>query len=346
MQKLIITGAAGFIGSTLSEYFFKKGFNVVGIDNMKYGGQKDNLKWTLELNGNTQNTWKFYEIDVCSEHIKDIIDQDSIVIHCAAIAPLPMNQEYPYLSITNNIGGTVSLLEACRIKGVKHFLFASTSAVYENDNIFPSEESKAIEKRPFLLYSSGKLYAEECVKNYNEVYNLPYTIFRFFNVYGPHHDCLRQNPPLIGYLVREFLNGKQPILHSDGKQERDYVYVDDVVALIDNVINNLKIASNKTYNICSNQTSSVNKIVSIVQSIMNVHVDPIFRESKLLWEKNTILYDGMYPIKPSIVEKEVSKYSLGSYDSANKDFGWIPKISLQEGLTRTVKYTQNLLSKN
>lgn len=341
MARIVITGAAGFIGSTLSEYFYKLGYTVLGIDNLLYGGQMDNLLWTTQ---NKDDRWTFVCMDVCSSEIVSHIEKDDIVIHCAAIAPLPTNQEQPYLSVCNNIGGTINLLEACRKKGAKHFLFASTSAVYENSEVFPSRESESIEP-PTLLYCSGKKYAEDCIKSYWEIYGLPYTIFRFFNVYGPHHDCLRKNPPLIGYLVSCLLEGKQPLLHSDGTQRRDYVYVDDVVSLINYVVENLTLANAKTYNICSGQTCSVREIVDTVQTILGIYISPVYRDSKLLWEKNEGLYNAAYPIKDSVVQKEVTKYSEGSYEQAKRDFQWEPKISLEEGLRSTILFAKECIMK-
>jgi UDP-glucose 4-epimerase len=341
-MRIIITGAAGFIGSTLCQFFHRYPvfeFDVVGIDNMKYGAQLDNLKWCEHI----VERWTFIEADVCDAQMFNIIKPDDIVIHCAAIAPLPTNQEQPYLSVCNNIGGTVNLLEACRRNGAKHFLFASTSAVYENNTTFPLHETDPI-LPPTLLYCSGKKYAEEVIESYYKLYNLPYTIFRFFNVYGPHHDCLRKNPPLIGYLVSEMLAGRRPLLHSNGTQARDYIYVDDVVALIDKCINNLDIARSKTYNICSNKTCSVRDIVQHVQTILGTqHIEPIYRDSKLIWEKNVALFEGHYPIKDEVIEHEVTKYSLGSYVSAQDDFGWIPITSLKDGLTRTILHAKSLL---
>lgn len=335
MQRVVVTGCAGFIGSLLSKKLVESGFFVVGIDNMSYG-YEDNLSWSHNI-----SKFIFHKIDVLSESFIDIVKKDDIVIHCAGIAPLPINQEYPMKSIQNNVAGTANVLEACRIKGSKHFILASTSAVYENSKTFPSKESDPV--HPTLLYSLGKKWCEELCESYSVNYNLPYTILRFFNVYGPHHDCLRKNPPLIAYIQQCFQKGVQPLLHSNGKQKRDYIYIDDLLDLILRILVNLEKANTKTYNICSGETISVEEIVKQIQDCMNVQTQPIYREPRLLWQQNTHLWTGEFPILPAVVEKEVVKYSEGDFTQASIDFGWTPKTSFKVGLMTTLRHSIELM---
>ena len=110
---------------------------------------------------------------------------------------------------------------------MKRFVFSSTSACYENSTFFPCTEDMPIE--PDLIYATTKKQAESLLQCYKKPYpGFEVVILRFFNVYGPHQDFRRKQPPLIGYLIKEFMTGGLPMLHSSGHQKRDYVYVDDV----------------------------------------------------------------------------------------------------------------------
>ena len=119
-------------------------------------------------------------------------------------------------------------MDAARFNGVKRVIFSSTSAVYENNKEFPCSENDEVS--PSLIYPNSKLQSEMLCKSYVETYGLDVVILRFFNVYGPHQDLKRKHPPLIGYVIRELFYDRTPVLHSNGFQERDYVYTQDVAA--------------------------------------------------------------------------------------------------------------------
>jgi len=338
-SRIIITGAAGFIGSNLLRYFYEKGATAIGIDNLS-SGYLDNIRW---IDTCDKERLAFHTMNICDKDIVTILQSNDIIIHCAGLAPLPANQENPGHSITNNVAGTANLLEAARVKGVKHVILASTSAIYENNTTFPSYETDKVQ--PTLIYSMGKKFCEELCQSFNDIYGLPYTVLRFFNVYGPHHDCLRKNPPFIAYLIKELLEKRQPLLHSNGNQRRDYIYIDDLLELIHRIILNLSKANKHIYNVASGESVSVNEIVEIVRTHMNrQQIDPIFRNPVLLWEKNTTLFSGAMPIHEEIVEKEVCKYSQGANQLAITDFDWKPTIGIKEGLIRTIDYTVTCLT--
>jgi nucleoside-diphosphate-sugar epimerase len=337
-SRIVITGAAGFIGSNIAKFLYEKEQTIVCIDDYSCG-YESNLSWSK----NCIERFKFYKIDIRDKELIDIIQKNDIIIHCAGIAPLPVNQENPFNSISNNVGGTANLLEIARIKGAKHVIFASTSAVYENNDVFPCCEKDEI--KPTLIYSLGKKFCEELCVSFNELYGLPYTILRFFNVYGPNHDCLRKNPPFIAYLIREFMSDRQPLLHSNGDQKRDYIYIDDLLNFIDCLIQRLNVANKKTYNVSSGQNISVNDIVNIVKKYMKKEtISPLFRNPLLLWEKNEILFSGEMKISTESVNHEVCKYSLGDNNLAFIDLNWKPCVNPKEGIEKTIDYTMDALS--
>ena len=160
-------------------------------------------------------------------------------------------------------------------------IFASTSAVYENNTDFPSVESSV--EKPSLLYPSTKYTAEQFCKAFSDAYNIPIVCMRFANIYGPHIDCLRTQPPVMGYIVRELYKGKPPVLHSlhsTGKQERDFVYVDD---LVDLAIKVRKANKYDVVNVSCGGTVSINSICNIIIIIRLMDSNPVYEKVEHFW---------------------------------------------------------------
>lgn len=337
-MKILITGAAGFIGSQLAYRLWKENHSVVLLDNFSYG-KEDNLI--------------FKDKDFREEIIRaDIRDKDKIeqiiqqnnfdcIFHIAGIAPLPDCQIKPQEAIDVNIVGTVNILENSRKYGVKKIIFASTSAIYENDKIFPSVEDKF--ELPSLIYPNTKYCAERFCQSYCDVYGLNVSALRFANVYGPHIDCLRKQPPFVGYMIRELYYDRVPTFYSTNKQGRDYIYVDDLIELAILVAkgdyNGFEIV-----NTTSNKSYSVRELYDITSGIMKKDIEPQFADIIKYWEKYPDLYSGVFPIKQSILESEVNKQTLCDNNVAKKRYGWEPKVGIEEGLRRSVEYVQELLS--
>ncbi len=322
-MRIVITGVAGFIGSHFLEYFLKSGYEVIGIDNLSHGFKKY-IEWALHDN----SKFTFFELSVGDKQIIDIIEKDDIVLHLAAISSLASNQEDPAFSYSNNVVTSLNLLEACRIKGCKHFIFASTSAIYENNIEFPTGEEDIC--RPDLIYSIGKLHVEECIKSFHTNYGLPYTILRFFNVYGSRQDALRTHPPLIPYLIHCFKNNIVPVLHSDGHQKRDYVHVEDIELLVDKLLQ--KGALNTILNVCSGNVISVREIVDILKEYSGSTIQPIYRDPTLLWEKSPCLWSGAYTFSKDRMISEVNKFTIGNTRKTEEILGWKSSIQLQDAL--------------
>ena len=225
-MKILITGAAGFIGSQLAYRLWEKGTELLLIDNFTFG-HEDNLI--------------FREHDFRKEIIRmDIRDKEGIasllkagdidyIYNIAGIAPLPDCQLNPTEAIDVNLNGFVNLLENSRRYGVKKVIQASTNAIYENETEFPTVEGNF--KAPTLIYPNTKHAAEKFAQSYCDTYGMSATCLRFSNVYGPHADCLRKQPPLVAYMVRELYYNRIPVFHSTGEQRRDYIYVDDLIDL-------------------------------------------------------------------------------------------------------------------
>ena len=337
MSKILITGAAGFIGSQLAHRLWKNKHDVVLIDDFSFGHQ-DNL--IFEDKDFNEEIIKCDITDI--DKLKSIFEKHSFeyVYHIAGIAPLPDCQTNPYNACSVNIGGTINILECSRKYGIKNVIFSSTSAIYENDSTFPSVENNVTP--PSLIYPSTKYCAEQFCKSYHDTYGLNVSIMRFANVYGPHIDCLRKQPPFVGYVIRELFYNRSPILHSNGEQSRDYVYVEDLIDLAEILMDNKGF---DIVNVSNNASYTVNQIYDMIKKNMNKKRDATFTTSNHYWEKYPQLYEGKLPIRPEILEAEVNKYTLCSNEHAYKKYNWSPKVSIEEGLKNTIDYTVEQLNK-
>lgn len=335
-MKVMITGAAGFIGSQLAYALWKKNVELVLIDNFSYG-KLDNLE--------------FEEHSFVDEVIKmDIRDREGIanllkngdidyIYNIAGIAPLPDCQTNPQEAIDVNVIGTVNLLENARKYGIKKFILASTNAMYENEIKFPTVETDF--NLPTLIYPNTKYVAERFCESYCRTYGMNITCLRFSNVYGPHIDCLRKQPPFVAYMIRELFYGRTPVFHSDGNQRRDYIYVDDLVRLA------ILVQDGEGFdcvNVASNKNYSVNEMYNIACRIMNKKIEAKYADDAHYWEKYPELYTGVYPIKNEILNHEINKYSLCDNTYAKEKYGWILEVEMEEGLRRVIENECKLLS--
>lgn len=332
-RKILITGAAGFIGSQLAYDLHNEGNTVIMLDDMSFG-YEDNLI----IDGNTFG--EFHQVDIRSAESEHFYKGVDTVFHFAGISALPVNQENPYYAIDVNVAGTANVLEFCRRNGVRRVVFASTSAIYENNTTFPNNEHDGVS--PYLVYSTSKRQAELLCLSYYHTYKLEVAIVRFYNVYGPHQDFKRKSPPFTSYVVRELLENRQPILHSSGEQKRDYVYVDDINAL-NKICMDHPAAPGQLFNAASGVNYSVKEIYAMIAHHLNSAISPIYREAGKFWEKYPSLFSGAYPLPIAILEKEVNKYTLGSNQKAKNTLGWEAKVSMEEGIKRMCEYAKNQL---
>ncbi len=334
-MKIMITGAAGFIGSQLAYRLWKDNHDLILIDNFSYG------KW---------DNLEFPDHSFKKEIIKmDIRDKEGIasllkagdvdyIYNIAGIAPLPDCQSDPVEAISVNTMGLVNILENARLYGVKKVIQASTNAMYENEEEFPTVENNF--KVPTLIYPNTKYCAERFAESYAKTYGMNITCLRFANVYGPHIDCLRKQPPFVAYMIKELYYNRVPIFHSNGEQRRDYIYVDDLIDLA------IKVQDSEGFdcvNVSSNINYSVNEMYEIAQKIMGKNIKAEYASDKHYWEKYPDLYKGKFTIKDAILEHEINKYSLCDNSYAKEKYGWVPKVSMEEGLKRVIEAECKLL---
>ena len=333
-EKVIVTGAAGFIGSQLGLHLHKAGYQVVLIDNLAYG-YRENLLY------NGKEFGSFVLQDIRDSNLADTFRGADTVFHLAAISALPVCQSNPSEAYSVNVVGTAGVLEAARRAGVRRVVVASTSAVYENNKDFPCGETDPVS--PTLIYSASKVAAEMLCRSYGTDYGMEIAVTRYYNVYGPQQDIHRKQPPFVGYVIRELLEGRAPILHSDGRQRRDYVYVDDVIAM--NVLcMTHPAAAAGVFNVASGHAVSVNELYDIIAGNIAgrigyeeaLNIVPVFRSSDMFWDKYGELFQGYYPMSREKLAAEVDKFSLGSTYHALNVLGWAAHTSHRDGIERTV----------
>jgi UDP-glucose 4-epimerase len=316
-MRVLITGAAGGIGSVLSDRLYKLGHELVLVDDLS-GGNLENFE-SREIQA------QVVVADLVSNPLpKEALSCD-VIVHLAAISSLAQCQIDPQKAFAVNVGVTAMVAEVARQSGA-HLIFASTSAVYENNKTLPFAEEHEV--KPELTYSQTKWLAEKYLEREVNLLGLDVTVLRFFNVFGPRQDVSRQNPPLVNYLVREAVLGRTPKIYAPDNQGRDYVHVDDVVTLIELCIE--KRPSKYTlYNVCSGSTVSMATILSSVARGLGVADLQVHRGTPSeLWEMHTKLFDGHYPLPLSRVEAETLKTSIGDPEKTFRELGWRTSISV------------------
>ena len=231
--KVLITGAAGFIGFHLSRFLCAGNYNVTGIDSINnyYSTQlKNDRLAVLHKFGN----FKFVKMDICNKAELDALfkhEKFDYVINLAAQAGVRYSIEQPYKYIDSNLIGFINILEACRHNPVKHLIFASSSSVYGNSNDTPFSTLSPCNK-PVSLYAATKKANEMMAHSYAALYQTPITGLRFFTVYGPY------GRPDMAYFsfTNKIINKETIQVYNNGELERDFTYVDDIAEAIERLL--------------------------------------------------------------------------------------------------------------
>lgn len=309
MQTSLVTGGAGFIGSNLVRKLLALNHKVIVLDDLSTGFHKNLPEKTHNL--------VFYQKSI-NANLKLIFRKHKIdyIFHLAAQIDVRESLQNPLFDARVNILGSLNLLEEARRANIKKFIYASTGgALYGEPKEIPAPESHSI--NPLSCYGASKFIVEKYLAIYHKLYNLPYIILRYANVYGP-----RQNPlgeaGVVAIFINQLLQKKGPKLFAYGKNERDYVFVEDVVEA------NLKAMYspyNKAYNIGTGQVTSTRKIFVLIEKQLKTHLKP-----------------KLCPARPG----EVDKISLDS-SQAKKELPWEPRVSLEKGIKKTVKWFKDNL---
>jgi len=262
-MKILITGAAGFIGSHTCESLIKNGNSIIGVDNFDpfYSSKLKELN-LVQLSQNSN--FRFYKADIRDDKALNQIfssNQVDVVIHLAAKAGVRPSIKAISEYYDVNINGTISLLESMRKNGIKKMLFASSSSIYGNNEKVPFSEDDRVDN-PISPYASTKKSGELLCHVYNHLYNFDITCLRFFTVYGP-----RQRPDLAIHKFTRLIQENKPIpFYGDGSSSRDYTYIEDIVNGISCALNHLE--GYKIYNLGESKVITLKKLVEVIETIL------------------------------------------------------------------------------
>ncbi|WP_099191507.1 NAD-dependent epimerase/dehydratase family protein [Tepidibacter mesophilus] len=309
-MKALVTGCAGFIGSTLSERLLDEGFEVIGIDSFTDYYSKDIKEFNLKnLILNDKFTLVSENLVICD--LKKYLDVD-YVFHQAGQPGVRGSWGYDFEEyIYNNISATQKLLEESKEFDIKKIVYASSSSVYGNINTVPMKETQIT--KPYSPYGVTKLAAENLCDLYSKNYGLPVISLRYFTVYGP-----RQRPEMaISTFIKNILNDKPICIYGDGNQGRDFTYVDDIVDA------NIKAAySDIKSDIFNVGSQSPIKLIDLVKII-----------EKLIDKKANINYLDF--------EKGDVKDTYSDISKIRKFLGYKCEFDIEKGIHEQIKYIKN-----
>lgn len=323
---ILITGAAGFIGSYLSKRLLEQGMKVVGVDNMN-DYYDVNLKETrLSELGNYEN-FEFRKMDIAdAKAVQEIFAETNpdVVVNLAAQAGVRYSITNPDSYIASNIIGFYNILEACRHsydggkEGVKHLVYASSSSVYGANKKVPYSTEDKVDN-PVSLYAATKKSNELLAHAYSKLYGIPSTGLRFFTVYGP---MGRPDMAYFGF-TNKMVQGKTIQIYNYGDMYRDFTYIDDIITGIENVIRKVPEPNEdgvryKVYNIGNNQPESLMYFVETLEKcLMKAGVISKPAEKEFL------------PMQPGDVYQ-----TYADVEELVRDFNFKPSTSLEEGLQK------------
>jgi len=312
MEKFLVTGGAGFIGSNICKKLVSQRCFVRVVDNL-LTGKKGNLADIIDK-------VEFIQADMGDEDVARSAMKDiDFCLHQGALPSVPRSVDNPAATHQHCLNATFTLLLAARDAGVKRFVYASSSSAYGDTPTLPKIET--MQPQPLSPYAAAKLAGEYYAKVFYEVFGLETISLRYFNVFGPHQDPTSQYAAVIPAFVTAILKDERPTVFGDGLQSRDFTYIDNVVEA-----NLLAAKAKKTcgevINIACGQAVTVNETIDTINGLVGKNIKPIYTDPR-----------------PGEV-----KHSLADITLAEKLIGFKPKVSFREGLQKAIGwYRENLL---
>lgn len=306
-MKILITGGAGFIGSNIADALLKAKHKVIIFDNLS-SGKKANIN----------SKAKFYKADIFNKKSVDRIfkqEKPEIVIHNAAQIDVRKSVEDPYYDAEINILGSINVLQACKQNKTKKIIFASSGGtIYGECGKNPPDENTF--PNPLSPYGIAKYSVERYIQFFAEIHGLKYTVLRYANVYGPRQDP-KGEAGVVAIFARRMLLNQDVLVFGNGKQMRDYVFVNDVVNA------NLKAltkGNNKILNIGTQKTISVVDLIKLMSKVTDYKKKPVFKPAR---------------------KGELFKSFLKT-NNAKKYLNWKPLTDIKSGLEATIEYFEKM----
>lgn len=271
MENVLVTGGAGFIGSHLCDLLIENDYNVIIVDNLSSGFAQ-----------NINKKAKFYNLDINSPELEIVFKENKIdyVFHFAAQANVSFSTKFPSIDATENVLGSINILQFCKKYGIKKFMPASTAAVYGVPKYLPIDEVH--ETICLSFYGISKLTMEK----YTELFGVDYVIFRFANVYGPRQSA-HGEAGVVAIFADKMKQNEEITINGDGEQTRDFIYVADIAqACLKAIQTDVK---NEIINISTNTAISINKLFEIMGEKYNYKKPAIYGPNRLGDIKHSIL---------------------------------------------------------
>jgi len=312
MERFLVTGGAGFIGSNICRKLISQRCFVRVVDNL-LTGKKSNLDGIIEK-------IEFIEADmgapeVAQEAMKDI----DVVLHQGALPSVPRSIEEPDLTHKHCVDATFTLLVAARDAGIKRFVFAASSSAYGDNPTLPKVET--MPANPLSPYAAAKLAGEYYCRVFYTVFGLETISLRYFNIFGPHQDPTSQYAAAIPAFVTAILKDEPPTVYGDGEQSRDFTYIDNVVEA-NLLAARAKQTRGEVVNIACGKRVTVNTVIELVNKIVGRDIKPVYANPR-----------------PGDV-----KHSLADISLARKVIGYEPVVDFGSGLEKAIQwYRDNLL---
>lgn len=310
MSRYLVTGAAGFIASRVSQFLMDAGHTVVGVDNLNDAYdvrmKEYRLKGLLK-----QELFHFEKLDIADKNAAlALVDKGpyDAVINLAARAGVRQSVENPWVYVDTNVTGTLNMLEVAVRGGTKKFILASTSSIYGANPPIPTPET-ASSDHPLQPYSATKKGAEALCHSFHYLHNLDVTIFRYFTVYGP-----AARPDMVMFRFTQWIaEGREVRVNGDGTQSRGFTYLDDIAR---GTILGLKPVGYEIINLGGHQVITVNDLIHKVESLVG--------------KKANVIYQERHPA--DVLENSAN------VDKARAMLGWEPRVSLEEGIPNLVNW--------
>lgn len=309
MEKMAVTGGAGFIGSNLAEHLVSQGCFVLVIDNFSTGNEENLAGWANKSGQVEVLRTDINETDRLRKAFKGV----RYVFHQAAIPSVPRSIADPAATEHSNINGTLSVLLAARDARVKRVVVASSSSIYGDDPHLPKIESRV--GQTLSPYALSKAVCEEYCRLFHQLYGLETAALRYFNVFGPRQDPKSEYAAVIPRFTTRILDDQPPTVYGDGEQTRDFTFVANVVEA------NWKAATHpnavgEAFNIGCGTKTSLNQLIGHLNTIMGKSVQPNYEPAR---------------------QGDV-RHSVADIGKAEKIMAYVPPISLTDGLRRVVAW--------
>jgi len=301
-MKVLVTGGAGFIGSQTVDRLVLEGHEVVVVDNLSTGKRR-----------NINRDARFYKIDIQNKRLERVFrnERPSVVMHLAAQMDVRKSVEDPILDAQVNVLGTLNLLQQAVKYGARKVIFSSSGgAIYGEQEVFPASETHVTQ--PLSPYGLSKFCGEQYLSYYQRVGGIQVVNLRYANVYGPRQDPYGE-AGVVAIFIQKLLNGEQAIINGNGRQTRDFVFVDDVVEA------NLSVMGQQiegTYNVGTGKETSINDLFRILVEQIGSTCKEIHGPAKQGEQAR------------SVIDATKLRHELS----------WEPRVELPEGLKRTVSY--------